>query len=382
MKLDSVDLKTFLDNKTLYYDKIDYKIISLSWDILKEYIKLPYVIHIVGTNGKGSTGRYIASFLNQLNHKVLHYTSPHILKFNERIWINGKDSSDEQLESGHKRLQSILPLDILNKLTYFEYSTLLALYLSDKFDYIVLEAGLGGEFDATNVVINDLTVVPSIGLDHIEFLGDSIEKIATTKLKSCDNRYIINSELPEVLKLKDTILKDKEEIKIDDFSVNGFKSYLLEEKQLPLYLQKNLSLALRVVYYLLPDFNIKLLKLARLNGRYEKVDDNIIIDVGHNLLAAEVIYNEIKDKKIVLVYNSYKDKQFKQILEIFKPIIKEVQIIECNDNRMVSKDLLYKCCNNLDIKVIDFNILKIKKEETYLVFGSFKVVEEFLIIKK
>jgi dihydrofolate synthase/folylpolyglutamate synthase len=381
MKLDSVDLKTFLDNKTLYYDKIDYQIISLSWAILKEYINLPYVIHIVGTNGKGSTGRYIASFLNQLNHKVLHYTSPHILKFNERIWIDGKDSSDEQLESGHKRLQSILPLDILNKLTYFEYSTLLALYLSDKFDYIVLEAGLGGEFDATNVVINDLTVVPSIGLDHIEFLGDSIEKIATTKLKSCDNRYIINSELPEVLKLKDTILKDKEEIKIDDFSVNGFKSYLLEEKQLPLYLQKNLSLALRVVYYLLPDFNIKLLKLARLNGRYEKVDDNIIIDVGHNLLAAEVIYSEMKDKRIVLVYNSYKDKQFKQILEIFKPITKEVQIIECNDTRMVSKDVLYKCCNDLDIKVIDFNILNIKKEETYLVFGSFKVVEEFLLLK-
>ena len=129
-----------------------------SWNILKHHITLPYVIHIVGTNGKGSTGRYLAHILYEKKYKVLHYSSPHILEFNERIRINGKDSTNEQLESAHIKLQKILPINILNKLTYFEYTTLLAFVLSDSLDYLVLEAGLGGEFDATNVVKNNLSL--------------------------------------------------------------------------------------------------------------------------------------------------------------------------------------------------------------------------------
>jgi len=349
-------------------------VIAKSWSILKNYIKLPFVIHIIGTNGKGSTGRFLASFLNQQNKTVLHYSSPHILKFNERIWINGEDISDNKLNQAHSKLQEILPITLIKKLTYFEYTTLIALLLSSNMDYLVLEAGLGGEFDATNVVKNDFTVIPSIGLDHQDFLGDTIEEIATTKMRSCDNSFILGLDISQkVLDVKDDILKNKNEIFID-------KNIELSDKhkQLPKYLQNNLLLSLRVLRYLdFKDFNYK---LPLLFGRFQKITQNITIDVGHNPLAAKVILQELKqnNKKIILVYNSYKDKDYTSVLNILKPIIKEVQIINCKDDRMVQKDILVEILNNLSINIKTFDIMNLSIENDYLIFGSFIVVEEFL----
>ena len=84
----------FLEYKTMYYDKIDFTIVKSSWESLSSKINPPFVIHIVGTNGKGSTGRFLAYYLHKKDYKVLHYSSPHIMKFNERIWLNGNDISD------------------------------------------------------------------------------------------------------------------------------------------------------------------------------------------------------------------------------------------------------------------------------------------------
>jgi len=367
-------LEEFLEYKTLYYDKIDYDVIKKGWEQLKSHISLPYVIHIVGTNGKGSTGRFLASFLNQLNKKTIHYTSPHIIKFNERIWINGKDSSDDQLNKSHINLQNILSQDILEKLTYFEYTTLLALYLSDGYDYIVLEAGLGGEFDATNVVENNLTVVPSIGLDHMDFLGDTIEEIATTKLKSCDNSYILAIDInPIVLNIEKNVLKNKNKIYFDN------NVTIKNIELLPKYLQNNIRLSLNVLKYL--NLSNNNLKIDTITGRFQKIYKNITIDVGHNTLAANAIVRELKDKQIVLVYNSYKDKDYTNILKVFKNNIKEVQIIFCDDKRIVEYNILQSVCKELDIKCSIFNINKINNNEEYLVFGSFKVVEEFIKLK-
>ena len=361
----------FLNQKTLFYIKIEYDTIKRSWAILKNHIKLPYVIHIVGTNGKGTTGRFIATFLRQQNKQVLHYTSPHILKFNERIWINGKNATEEQLENAHQQIIKILPNNLLFKLTYFEYTTLLALFLSSGFDFIVLEAGLGGEFDATNVVENNLTVVPSIGLDHKEFLGETIVEIASTKLRSCDKCYIFGDDFPkEVIGLKKTILKNKVEIPyLKDVNFNF-------PKHLPTYIIKNATLALSVMQYLglyKDDFFLEVLE-----GRCQKIKENITIDVGHNPLAANVILEEFKNKKITLIYNSYKDKDFKEILTILKPIIKEVLVIHCDDERMIDENILLNILKKLSLKADIFKFETMKKEEEYLVFGSFKVVEKFL----
>ena len=370
----SLSYLTFLNNKTMFYDKIDYTIIKKSWDILSSHIKLPYVIHIVGTNGKGSTGRYIASFLYQQDKTVLHYSSPHVMKFNERIWLNNQDSTNIELQYSHEQLQKILPSEYLEKLTYFEYTTLMGIVLSHDMDYLVLEAGLGGEFDATNVVENDLSVIPSIGLDHIEFLGNTIEKIATTKLRSCDNRYILGLNMPEKIKeVKQNILTTKEEIIINN-------NILLPKysNDLPTYLQNNLKLALSVLNYL--NININNLILPTLFARCQRIQENITIDVGHNFLAASVIYEEFKNKKIILIYNSYKDKDYISVLTVLKPIIKELQIIDCDDDRMVKKYDLENTCNKLNIKYTNFSN-KISNKYNYLVFGSFKVIETFLNLR-
>lgn len=366
-------LEEFLDDKSLYYDKIDYDIIKNSWDILSDHISLPYIIHIVGTNGKGSTGRFLSSLLLQLDQNVLHYSSPHIMKFNERIWINGADVSDEKLEFTHLQLQTILPRNLLEKLTYFEYTTLLGLYLSDTRDYLVLEAGLGGEFDATNVVPNDLSIITTIGLDHQSFLGDTIALIAATKMRSCDKNFIISNQIyDEVYDIKDEVLASKNEIKRKQFSLNQ------QAKELPLYLQNNLQTALSVLEFL--GFQIFDYVLPQLFGRYQKITDNIIVDVGHNPLAAKAIAKELKqeNKKYILVYNSYADKDYEEVISILKPYITEVQIIHCEDKRIVEKDKLIKKIKNLSLSVNDFDIIKMNNKNNYFVFGSFLVVEFFL----
>lgn len=109
-------LEEFLEHKTLYYDKIDFSFVRTSWEILSKKIKLPFIIHIVGTNGKGSTGRFLSHYLYKKNYKTLHYSSPHIVKFNERIWINGSDVSDEKLNEAHRFLQEIYDLELLSNL--------------------------------------------------------------------------------------------------------------------------------------------------------------------------------------------------------------------------------------------------------------------------
>ena len=359
----------------MYYDKIDYDVIKSAWEILEKKIILPYVIHLVGTNGKGSTGRYLASFLMQEEQDVLHYSSPHIINFNERIWINGENVSDELLNETHIKLQKLLPQELIQKLTYFEYTTLLGLYLSSTRDYLILEAGLGGEFDATNVVQNDLSIITTIGLDHQNFLGDTVEEIAKTKMRSCDNTFIISTQIfDDVYKVKNEILSDKNEIKREKYRYDKNKDIF----DLPEYLQENLQVVFRVLEHL--GFKEKTYLLPQLQGRFEKICSNIIIDVGHNPLAAQVIANELnkKNKKIILIYNSFKDKDYAAVLSILQPYIKEIQIIKCEDERIVKNTLLLQVINDLGLKSKDFDIINLETEENYLVFGSFSVVESFL----
>lgn len=381
MKVDlkKLTLNEFLEYKTLYYDKIDFTIVKSSWEILSKKIKLPFVIHIVGTNGKGSTGRFLSHYLNKKNYKVLHYSSPHISKFNERIWLNAADVSDDILETAHKFLQELYPIELLSKLTYFEYATLLAIYLSKDCDYLVLEAGLGGEFDATNVVENDLSLITTIGLDHQSFLGNTVEEIATTKMRACDNKMIIGYQVNDNIKefaksVKSQILKERNR-NITIKTVDNFDKYELNA-EFASYLKRNLHLVIACLEELNIPIDLKVFEDVKLSGRCEKISSNITIDVGHNPLAAKVLLNEFKDKKITLIYNSYEDKDYKSVLNILKPIIEEIIILDLDDKRVVKKDILVNCIKDLDIKYNDSLVINENKE--YLVFGSFLVVEKFL----
>ncbi|MEA2074026.1 MAG: bifunctional folylpolyglutamate synthase/dihydrofolate synthase [Campylobacterota bacterium] len=375
-------LETFLNAKPLYYDKIDYTRMPRVYESVKEHIKLPRVIHLVGTNGKGTTGRFLASALLAQKHKVGHYTSPHILSFNERIWINGSDVSDAVLDKAHSELLLLLSREDADSLSYFEYTTLLAIYIFQDMDYVVLEAGLGGEYDATAVFKNILTLITPIDLDHEAFLGNDIASIATTKLKAVQKEAILgvqkHQEVEEVVQrlskeLGVTFVKHDIYLTLDD--CEKIKQ-ITKVNNLPSYLQENLSLAISALIKLGIDYEVEDFTSSRLFGRLTPLNENILLDVGHNALAAESIYNSLKGSKRVLIYNSFKDKDYYKILTILKPIIKEVEIIKIEDERAESLEIMEESLDKIGIKYQNFE--KLRDDEKYLVFGSFSVAESFL----
>ncbi len=381
-----VSFQDFINKKPLYYKEIDYKRIYIAYNILKPYIKKPKIIHIVGTNGKGSTGRIMATLLHQQGVQVGHFSSPHILKFNERIWIDGEDISDSSLDKAHTKLYNILSKDISDGLSYFEYTTLLALVAMEEFEIVIFEAGLGGEFDATNVVKKDLTLITPIGLDHQNFLGNSIDDIATTKINSIDKLAIVGFQLyPEVYRIARDIAKSKNAklyILEDIYNKKEAKDIETITKNIGWshYLYENTLLATNALKILNYSYDINTLYKVRLFGRFYSIASNIIIDVGHNLLASNAISKALTekygDKKIVLVYNSLDDKEYIDILKRLKKHIKRVEIISIDTQRALDINLLKQELKKLSI---EFSLFKsIDSREDYLVFGSFYVVEAFL----
>jgi len=369
----------FLDSKPLYYDEIDYKRFPKIYEKIKSHFKLPKVIHLIGTNGKGTTGRFLATALFNNGFKVGHYTSPHILKFNERIWINKTDIDDTELDKTHLRLVNMLDKDDVDALSYFEYTTLLAMLVYEDCDYVVLEAGLGGEHDATAVFDKTLTLVTPIDIDHQAFLGDDINSIAKTKLNAIQNNAILakqkHKEVYEVASKIACIHVEKVEEVLDENDYSKIFE-ISENLSLPTYLKDNLALSIAALKFLNIDYKVSDLNGARLFGRLSKVAQNIIVDVGHNPLAAASIVKELSGEKFILIYNSYKDKDYKTILSILKPIIKEVRIIDISDQRIEVKSKIHKVLNDLKVQYSQLN--KIEPNKKYLVFGSFSVVETFV----
>ncbi|RLA73867.1 MAG: bifunctional folylpolyglutamate synthase/dihydrofolate synthase, partial [Epsilonproteobacteria bacterium] len=263
----------FIAEKPLYYKEIDHKRVHIAYAKLERYIKHPKTIHIVGTNGKGSTGRMIAHLAYLSGLQIGHFSSPHILKFNERIWLNGRDSSDEMLESAHRKLYEILGCEQSRVLSYFEYTTLLALVAFEKLDLIILEAGLGGEYDATNVCDKVLSVITPIGIDHQAFLGETIEEIASTKIRSIQKQVLLAPQVyPEVVKVAQEIAVDKgAELLLSTDKGNSVRVQLEEiakEKSWAGYLVDNALVALQALDLLGIDYEVRSLSTLELFGRF------------------------------------------------------------------------------------------------------------------
>jgi dihydrofolate synthase/folylpolyglutamate synthase len=375
-------LTDFLDAKPLYYDEIDYDRMPRTYAAIKEQLQLPKVIHVVGTNGKGTTGRFIANALWRAGFSVGHYTSPHILRFNERIWLNGENVSDDLLDAAHETLFTMLGQARADALSYFEYTTLLAMVVYRECDWVVLEAGLGGEHDATNVFEKTLSVFTPIDYDHQAFLGNEIDEIAATKLRSMGPKAIIGEQPhASVYAVYDKIAAEKgaqqgrvKEILSDADMVRVHQ--IAAAQGLPAYLESNMGLAAAALKVAGVGFEPEWFVGVALFGRMSRISDNVTIDVGHNPLAAEAIYRSIYPQKVVLVYNTYRDKAYDAILKILKPVIKRVEIIDVNEARIVEREALEAALREAEIAYGAFK--GIEATESYLVFGSFSVVEAFL----
>lgn len=376
----------FIDQKSMAYHHIDTQRMGRVWQKIEaKFPLIPPTIHIIGTNGKGTTGRFIANALLAQGVKVGHYTSPHIQSFNERIWLNGKNATNEIFQEGHDVLVGLLDSQDQAELSYFEYTTLLAMIVFRECDWVILEAGLGGEYDATTVFPNKkLLVVTPIGIDHTDFLGDTIDKIATTKLNAMKSPALIGFQNdPVVVNLSKTLGKERgfDVLSVEDEffydTCVGVKKWGSTNDISP-FLVQNASTALCALSLLGFKCLSRDLKLD-LAGRMQRVSPHCIVDVGHNELAASVVAKQLPfvfSTPPLLIYNCFSDKKPQKIVSQFAPHIKGIAILPLENERLIDQELLKKAIQECDIPLVDFG--KWDKETNLCVFGSFSVVEEFL----
>ena len=375
-------LDNFLKNKPLFYKEIDRARMPNAFKFVQGAFKIPKIIHVVGTNGKGSTGRFLAQMLAR-DHSVGHYTSPHIFEFRERFWINGAVASADALETAHERLIKILPPEVARSLSYFEYATLLCAVLFEGCDFFVCEAGVGGEFDATNVFDKRLSVFTPIGFDHTALLGDTLERIATTKFNAMADVALMNDDMSElcagiargIAAKKGATLKFASQ-NLSNEDKNEIKIYA-DKFGLPEFLRSNLTLSSSAFKELGFSLNLANLGALSLGGRCEKIAPNVTIDVGHNEMAAQALVKRFAGKKLNLIFNAFADKDIKAVLKAIKPIVKKTYIIEYETpGRELATAQVKDALRQLDMEFEGF--ADVRADEEYLAFGSFYLVEAFL----
>lgn len=375
-------LHSFLASKPLYYEDIDYEYFPDLWGRIKNNFDVTAkIIHIIGTNGKGSTSATLHNCLLNNNISVGSYNSPELLSFIDMYTLNGKTIVKSTLEVAHNFLQKIIPHKDIKKISRFEYTTLLAFKIFQHCEFIILEAGLGGEYDATNVLEKKLSVVTPIGIDHTKFLGNSIEEITNTKLRSVRNKVVSGKQ--EYLVAEEIINKYKKiynstESFLTDADISCIQRFGLKNK-MPDFMIDNIMLGVLAYKNLGFKFKDNNLKNLSFKGRFQKVKNNVILDVGHNPLSAKKIFDNIPNNTI-LIYNSYIDKNYSEIIQILCPKLKEIILMEVSDKRACETKYLLKELEghpvNISIMRSDFSLIN---NENYLIFGSFSVVKEFII---
>lgn len=278
------------------------------------------IIHVTGTNGKGSTIAFMRELFVSHGKKVGTFTSPHIVSIHDRICINGQPISDAdfiRLANQVKEMEQRL-LETHDQLSFFELLTVIALlyFKEQEVDLVLLEVGIGGLLDTTNVVTGEIAVITSIGLDHQETLGNSLEEIAEQKagIFKPERVAVIANLAPEAQLVCQKIAEDLDVTLYQadrDFSFKSgnFSSSLADLTQLKLglegaYQEENAALALQAFLLFMTERGEKVneeairyaLKTTSWAGRLEAVTEHIYLDGAHNLPALERLVEFIQEK--------------------------------------------------------------------------------------
>jgi len=304
--------------------------------LLADYLGNPerdiLCIHVAGTNGKGSTSHLLASVLQEAGYKVGLYTSPHLKDFRERIKINGSEISEsfvcEFIQKHKKFFES-------NELSFFEMTVGLAFqyFKKEKVDIAIIEVGMGGRLDSTNIISPLLSVITNIGLDHTQFLGTTLESIAGEKAG------IIKPNIPVVIgeytiETKPVFLaKAKESNSEILFASDNFKETFPSELKGD-YQTHNKRTVLQTIQVLnaqnkfkVSDENCKkgflnVVKNTGLNGRWQQLNEfpKVICDTAHNKNGLEIVLNQVKKEEfdtLHFVLGVVNDKDLEEILPLF-----------------------------------------------------------------
>lgn len=377
------------------------------------------IIHIAGTNGKGSCTEMMTNILINAGLKVGKFISPHLISYNERISVNNKNITDKEME---ELIEIIKPkIDKYNsqnatKITLFELETTMGLlyFKKNKCDVVVMETGLGGTYDCTNIVTPIASLITSIGFDHVNILGNTLLEIAENKagiIKQNSETVFVKQAEEEVNSLVEQTCKEKNNIlhliKNEDISNYSYDS---EIQKFDYKNYKNIEVNLKGEKQVLngciciecveilknKDFNIseealrKGLKTVIHKGRFEKISDNplIIYDGAHNEPAIKNFRNSVsmyyKNEKKVYIVSILKTKDYKTIIkELVKGENSSFIFTDGNSKeRYVAKEELfqeakkYSQINNLYKLDLSEAICKIKEDfRDYVTFvvGSFYI---------
>ena len=385
-------------------------------------------IHIGGTNGKGSISKYLASILIDSRKKVGIYTSPHIERFSERIIVNNNEISESDLIKIYNQINPIISEMEEQGLTptYFEIVTAIAfLHFSiKKVDIAIIEVGLGGRYDATNIIKPILTIISNVSLDHCDRLGDTIEKISYEKAGIIKNNIpIITSAKNKALEIIKKISKEKnsslttiseknyERINFNYekqiFQVNILdKKYIIKTKILGKYQGENISCAVAASVFL-NDHNIKISKENIINGifktknpgRMEIVSKRplIVLDGAHNLKGIKklkkTLKNDFEFNRLILIIGILEDKKYIDMLKEIIPLADKIITTKSKNKRSLNPYSMKKEIEYIDNKKavtpidnIEQAVLIAKKEgglkDIIVICGSLFVVGEARVFLK
>lgn len=313
-------------------------------------------VHLAGTNGKGSTGAMLASILEEAGLTVGLYTSPHLERFNERIQINRKPITDNAIA---RHLAHIRPL-ISEKVeaTFFEVTTALAFlhFAEQKVDMAVIETGMGGRLDATNVVVPELSIITSISKDHVQYLGDNEEAILKEKLGIVKHKVPVLGALPPHLTLiaqavsankeaplhllgKDfDVVPEASSEKGERFSYRGIHKY--SDLFIPLlgqHMIRNAALAVRAAEHLLHNLRHEQIREGLRKvvwpARFQIIHHHplCVLDASHNVAGfAETLpcLHRFSYKRLLCVLGFSQQRDVESILSLLKPYAPELVITE------------------------------------------------------
>ena len=324
-------------------------------DLLRNPEKTYPIIHVTGTNGKGSTIAFMRELFVAHGKKVGTFTSPHIISIHDRICINGQPIAEEdfvRIANQVKEMEKTL-LETYDQLSFFELLTLIALlYFKEQgVDLVLLEVGIGGLLDTTNVVTGEIAVITSIGLDHQETLGDSLEEIAEQKagIFKAGKKAVIAKLAPEA---KLVCQNTARELGVDlyqaglDFSLNAgdFSSSLANFSQLEIslegvYQQENAALALQTFLLFMASRGERVeevlvrraLKETNWAGRLERIRPQIYLDGAHNLPALTRLVEFIQGKiqqgyQVHILFGALKRKDYQGMLGYLSKQLPEVEL--------------------------------------------------------
>lgn len=366
-------------------------------------------IHIAGTNGKGTTSWILAGILSEAGYKTGLYTSPHLVTVNERIRINNIPVTDASFIAILDRIEEIMRREQIQSLTYFDIMTSAAfLYFAEQnVDTAVIETGLGGRLDSTNVVDPLISIITDISFDHTAVLGDTIEKIALEKAGIIkQQRPVITSNIREtgLEVIRAVSLKNNSQLLVhsEDFHVSGietgqkgitfnysFKDHTLTglfTPLLPAHQARNCSLALTATLIMKESGFLHItervissaLKNALVPGRYERLysSPEIIYDPAHNISGITNLVSHFEanydPQKLVMIISLMKDKATPELLEKLSSLSFPVMYLQLDDPRAFIPEPLFFSVTTDDPGVIIKRIRADNTDMTYIFTGTFR----------